>query len=107
VRERKVYGNAILWPRPVVLMVLGERSFTELLEKIIGATELTECLIRVKRDLLKRRQLCQLLFYSSCMDREAGKEAECRLKMQSCYGLENPIIEVEWYLARGECETLG
>ena len=55
-----------------------------------------------RTDLLKRRFLCQALFYGACREREAGDEPACMKKMEECFHLENPIIEVEWYLARGE-----
>jgi len=60
-----------------------------------------------RTDLLKRRELCQALFYGACCEREAGDNAACMDKMQACAHLENPIIEVEWYLALGECRQNG
>jgi len=65
---------------------------------------LSACLEKARRDLLSRRQLCQALFYSACQQRQAGNEKECIEKMRVCSQLENPIIECEWYLARGESE---
>lgn len=106
-RKRKVYGQSVLWPRPVILMVLGERSFAEVLNDGIGSPELSECLSRARADLLKRRRLCQALFYDACHEREIGNEPACLLRMQVCCQLENPILEVEWYLARGECDAVG
>jgi tetratricopeptide (TPR) repeat protein len=61
-RERKNYGSAILWPRPIILMVLGDRSFAEVSNQVTESMDLTECVSRVRGDLLKRRQLCKLLF---------------------------------------------
>jgi tetratricopeptide (TPR) repeat protein len=101
--KRKAYA-AICWPRPIVLMVLGEKSFTEVLETGCGSPVLSECLENAATDLLKRRQLCQSLFYAACQERQAGNEAECIKKMRLCSQLENPIIESEWYLARDERE---
>jgi len=90
------------WPRPVILMVLGRGSLEEILEIGSGSRVLSECLECAKTDLLKRRHLCQTLFYAACLERQAGREADCIKKMQICAGLENPIIESEWYLAREE-----
>lgn len=101
-KKRKVYGAAILWPRPVMLMVLGEKTYAEILSIGAGFSELSECLSKAKTDLLTRRQLCQILFYAACQEREKGNETDCIQKMQLCCQLENPILEMEWYLARGE-----
>jgi tetratricopeptide (TPR) repeat protein len=102
--ERKAY--AICWPRPLVLMVLGEKSFAEVLEIGNGSPVLSVCLESAATDLLKRRHLCQTLFYAACQERQTGNEAECIKKMRLCSKLENPIIESEWYLARGECDQI-
>jgi tetratricopeptide (TPR) repeat protein len=105
-QKKKVYGQSVLWPRPVILMVLGERSFADVLNDGLGSPELSECLRRAGTDLLKRRRLCQALFYDACREREAGNEPACLLRMQVCSQLENPILEEEWYLARGECDAV-
>lgn len=104
-KKRKVYGAAILWPRPIMLMVLGEKSFAETLSIGAGFSELSECLSKAKTDLLTRRQLCQILFYAACQEREKGNETNCIQKMQLCCQLENPILEMEWYLAHGELQS--
>jgi tetratricopeptide (TPR) repeat protein len=101
-QRKKTYGH-ILWPRPIFEMVLGEKSFEQMLVDGIGYADLEKCIQTARTDLLKRRFLCQALFYGACQEREAGDEAACMDKMRACFHLENPIIEVEWYLARGEC----
>jgi hypothetical protein len=101
-KRKKTYGR-VLWPRPVFEMVLGEKSFAEMLVDGIGSPDLETCVQIARTDLLKRRFLCQALFYGACRERGAGNETACMEKMQACFHLENPIIEVEWYLARGEC----
>jgi len=101
-KRKKTYGR-VLWPRPVFEMVLGEKSFAEILAEGIGSPDLGACIQMARSDLLKRRELCQALFYGACYEREAGNETECMSKMRACFQLENPIIEVEWYLARNEC----
>jgi len=105
-QRRKTYGE-VLWPRPILEMVLGERSFEQILVDGIGSPDLQTCIQIARTDLLKRRFLCQALFYGACREREAGDAFACRSKMQACCQLENPIIEVEWYLARGECRESG
>jgi len=102
VRRKNAYGVEI-WPLPPVSMVLGAQPFEKTLTDGIGASDLEICIKMARTDLLKRRHLCQALFYGACREREAGNETACMDKMQACFHLENPIIEIEWYLARGEC----
>ena len=101
--SKKVYGSAVLWPRPIAMMVLGDCSFEKVLEIGVGSCVLDDCIKEAKNDLLKRRRLCQTLFYSACRERESGIETKCIKMMLTCCNLENPIIELEWYLARKEC----
>jgi len=105
-KRKKVY-LAEAWPRPVVAMVLGEKSLPEILASGIGSPDLGTCIQVARTDLLKRRFLFQALFYRACREREAGNESACMEKMRACFHLENPIIEVEWYLARGECSKIA
>jgi tetratricopeptide (TPR) repeat protein len=106
IKERRVYGTSVVWPRPLAIMVLGEESVENVLLAGAGSPILFECIRIAKKDLLKRRHLCQILFYSACLERERGNEAACTEKMQMCFQLEKPSIECEWYLARGECEKI-
>jgi len=95
-------ATGICWPRPVILMALGEKSFADVLKTGSGSSELSACLEKSRIDLLARRRLCQTLFYAACQKRQIGNEAECIETMRLCSRLENPIIESEWYLAREE-----
>jgi tetratricopeptide (TPR) repeat protein len=102
-KSKKVYSSSVLWPRPIVLMAVGDYSFERVLEVGAGSCDLHACIEQARKDLLKRRHLCQVLFYAACREREAGNEAGCFDMMQKCCGLENPILEEEWHLARNEC----
>ncbi|HTV43138.1 MAG TPA: hypothetical protein VMF08_21415 [Candidatus Sulfotelmatobacter sp.] len=102
-RDKKISSTVILWPRPIIMMILGEQPFEEVLKTGSGSLLLAECIENAEVDLLKRRRLCQTLFYSACMDRNNGDETACMEKMWACFRLENPILELEWYLARVEC----
>jgi len=55
-----------------------------------------------KIEALKRRRLCQALFYVAVAKRDQGDEAGCADGMRQCHALENPLLEEEWYLARAE-----
>jgi len=102
IMKRKVYAPAICWPRPVISMVLGKESLEEVLRIGNGSPVLSECLEKAGTDLLKRRHLCQTLFYVACLERQTGNEGGCIENMRLCSHLDNPILECEWYLARYE-----
>jgi tetratricopeptide (TPR) repeat protein len=102
-KSKKVYEEAALWPRPIILMILGDFSFNGILEMGVGSSDLNFCLKQARDNLFKRRHLCQVLFYQACRERESGSEDTCIKIMQVCFELENPILEPEWYLARNEC----
>lgn len=106
IADRKSYG-LVLWPRPVMLMALQEKSFSDILELGFGTRTLSECLKRAQIDLLTRRHLCQALFYAACQFRESGNEVACINYMRLCSQLVNPIIDCEWYLAREEALNDG
>jgi hypothetical protein len=55
-------------------------------------------------ELAKRRRLVVALFHSGIRSRALGEEKQCLARMRECYGLENPLIDDEWYLARYEVE---
>ena len=95
------------WPGPLGLYVLGKSSFDEVLISATDTNNLTEAFALAKTDLLKRRYLCQLLFYAAVNQRNIGDENGCLERMKNCIQLENPILEVEWYLARNETEKAG
>jgi hypothetical protein len=90
------------WPGPLARLVLDQVDFAFVLEKATGMRELQPSVDLTKGDLLKRRQLVQALFYRGVQARSLGHESECQDWMRRCFELENPIIELEWYLARNE-----
>lgn len=93
-----------LWPGPLALFALGEKNEEEILQEACGVGQLDAAVELAKKDLLKRRRLVNSLFYFGVRQRVNGSEEHCREWMQRCAALENPIIECEWYLARGEVE---
>ena len=101
---RKLAGKSRIqyWPGPLASFALGENTEDELLQKACGVAELDVATEIAKKDLLKRRQLVASLFYFGVRQRANGSEEQCRQWMERCVALENPIIECEWYLARGE-----
>lgn len=101
---RKLAGKSRIqyWPGPLASFVLGENTEDEVLQKACGVAELDVATEIAKKDLLKRRQLVASLFYFGVRQRANGSEEQCRKWIERCVALENPIIECEWYLARGE-----
>jgi tetratricopeptide (TPR) repeat protein len=90
------------WPGPFALYVLERMCFEEVLNLLADTSDIDEIVAVAKIDVLKRRRLCQALFYAAVSKRNEGDEAACRNGMRQCYALENPLIEEEWYLARAE-----
>jgi hypothetical protein len=89
------------WPGPVVLQVL-EGPPKDLMEDVYK-TFLPEEAARVASDdLLNRRRLVPVIFYSAVQERADGNEEKCLAKMRECFEIPNSVLEVEWYLARNE-----
>jgi tetratricopeptide (TPR) repeat protein len=90
------------WPGALGLLVVGIRSPESLIVELCGVSSFGECLAQSKRDLLLRRRLVKALFYIATCSRAKGSESECAIGMAQCAGMENPIVEAEWYLAHSE-----
>jgi tetratricopeptide (TPR) repeat protein len=95
------WPNISSWPGPLVYLALGERSAEVILEEQFGDKK-PESLLRRNADILRRRQLAKALFFFAVKHRADGREQECRILMSTVAQIENPLIELEWYLARGE-----
>ena len=92
------------WPGPLARYVLGEISFEEVLAALAKQSDVGNPFEAALTDILARRWLCVALFHDGLRHRVAGQEELCMGRMQECFGLENPFIEPEWYLARYEVE---
>ncbi len=92
------------WPGPAALFVLGRKSPTTILRALCGTTDVERAMIDARSDLGKRRELVQALFYFAAKQRAEGGEDECLAGMRACASLANPVVELEWYLARAEAE---
>lgn len=90
------------WPGGLGLFVLRQKSREELLSEICGTKNLRAAVSKAAGDLLRRRSLVKTIFYLAAKKRDEGLEEECRTAMVECATLENPILELEWYLARAE-----
>jgi tetratricopeptide (TPR) repeat protein len=94
--------RASYWPGPLALVALEHKAFDDILVETWNTTNLESIALEVTSDLFNRRKFVQALFYVATKRRKEGREGECRELMVRCANLENPIIENEWYLARGE-----
>jgi tetratricopeptide (TPR) repeat protein len=103
--DRSTGSRIELWPGPVARYYLGKVDFESVLIAASGHPRLSEAIEIARNDLLRRRQLCVALFHDGTRRRAEGREEECRERMRECLTLENPLIELEWYLARGEIEN--
>lgn len=100
-------GAIKYWPGSLALFVLGAASRDDVLVQACGTSDPKRAAREAAKDLLKRRRLARALFYFGTHARAQGPEDECLKHMRAVASLENPIIELEWYLARGEVEKAG
>jgi len=90
------------WPGPAALLLLGNTTFEESVQNATGAPELSRAKAIANADLLKRRQLTNVLFAAAVERRLAEDETECSVYMVECANLTNPLLEYEWHLAKKE-----
>jgi len=98
-------AQAEFWPGPLARFAIGSLRFAEVLHKLAKTSDLDECIHIARTDLLRRRRLCQALFYDGVQQRAQGDNVGCLKRMKECNALENPILELEWYLARAEVQS--
>jgi hypothetical protein len=92
------------WPGPLARYYLGEVEFPDVLAAATGERGLTEAVSAARNNLMNRRRLCGALFHDGVWRRAQGAEELCLARMRACYALEDPLIELEWYLAPYEVE---
>jgi hypothetical protein len=91
------------WPTPLAAYYLGEAPFAVVME-VVDRKSSTPPVDPANVGLARRKRLCAALFHDGVKARAAGNEAQCLARMRECCGLENPLIEQEWYLAKYEVE---
>lgn len=93
------------WPGPLALLALGKKTAEEILRERWSTSDLDELTRQAptKKNLLKRRELVQALFYWATSLRKANHEEQCLALFSRCVSIPNPLgIEEEWYLAQRE-----
>jgi hypothetical protein len=92
------------WPGPLAIFALGQTTEEAVLSGLFGSNDLQGSMRQAKGDLLKRRCLVQSLFYFATRNRAEGNEKQFRIRMSMCIEMEDPVADVEWYLARAEIQ---
>lgn len=92
------------WPGPLALLALAKKDAATILFERFATTDIAHLVSRAADDLLTRRELCQFLFHHAATLRAQGRENTAHELFHRCAALRNPVIEIEWYLARGEAE---
>jgi tetratricopeptide (TPR) repeat protein len=95
------------WPRPVAEYYLGDATFDDVMGEVNRQRVSPAMMEAWKIELGKRRRLTVALFHDGVRSRARGDEEQCRARMRECYGLENPLLEQEWYLSRHEVQQAG
>lgn len=103
-RDRVKRAFSQVWPCPVAQYHLGNIPFEAIMEAVNRRPNLAGPPDLAKLELGRRRRLTLALFHDGVRARAEGDEHHCLVRMRECYGLENPLIEQEWYLARYEVQ---
>jgi hypothetical protein len=106
-RNRAKRSAIRLWPGPLARYYLGDISFEDVLSAATGQDNVADAISAAGTHLMNRRKLCGALFHDGVRYRAQGAEDLCLARMRECYALENPVIELEWYLARYEVDGAG
>jgi len=87
------------WPGPAALFLLGALTFGDAMK---NATDVAQTKRPVDQEGWKRLHLTALYFVAGTERRMASDENGARMFFADCASLTNPLVEYEWYLARGE-----
>jgi tetratricopeptide (TPR) repeat protein len=101
-RGRSRRSVAKYWPGPIAKLVLGDYSFSQVLVAGELTDNLQKAIKRSRSDVLACRRLINATFYFGVDHRAHGDEDKCMEMLRLCADLNNPEVEVAWYLARGE-----
>ena len=93
------------WPGPAAQFLLGGLTFGEAIKSATGSADIAQAKEIAEQDLMKRRHLTVALFAAGTERRMSGNETGCRTFFAECASLTNPLVEYEWYLAKGEVAT--
>ena len=89
------------WPGPAALFLLGGLTFGEAFKNANDSADEKP----TEQDGWRRRHLAPLLFAAGTERRMAGDEPGAHRFFSECASLTNPLVEYEWYLAKGEADA--
>jgi len=101
VRER---NRLRVWPGPLVRWFFGELDDSAVLVDGCGAGSMEVALSTARIDTLARRQLIEFCFHRAVRAMRAGEWPLSRELFGTAVSLENPLVDIEWYLARREAD---
>jgi tetratricopeptide (TPR) repeat protein len=90
------------WPGPAALHLLGGLAFAQAMK---NAADTAQSMPKADQEGWMRRYLAPLLFAAGTERRMAGDESGARKFFAECASLTNPLVEYEWYLAKGEATS--
>lgn len=94
------------WPRPLACVILGKLEPGNLLRQEFGTENLEQAVAGSKVNVLMRRHLSQYLFFEAIRLRAGGETGKCDAMLRICANLQNPVLEIPWYLAQAEVEAI-
>jgi len=103
-RKRAKSKASIGWPRPVLMHVLGELGYADLLQSACGAATLNEALSNSQTDLIVKRQLPVALFYAALKNAVDGDDTQKIAHWRACCSITAAVPVLEWYMAKAEIE---
>jgi hypothetical protein len=103
-RKKNRLSRAKYMPGPLADLVLQRRALDEILDGVYGTGNLVSLESDTGRTPLLFREITQILLCAATSARHIGNETECSDLMRRCARLRNPLIQIEWFLARGESE---
>jgi hypothetical protein len=111
-KKSKYASDFDKWPRPLALLANGRSQPGAVLDGLVAFEEKEkkeemEGFGPVenkngRRHLPIQSEFVQALFFMATHYREVGKEDACRKHLYLCACMENPVLTIEWYLARHE-----
>ena len=93
-------ARARLWPGPLGQFVAGVSAVENVFVGATGAHSLSMAKVCAESSLLARRQLIEALFYLSTKLFDGDEIGAAVNLLRECVALENPHIELEWYMAQ-------
>jgi hypothetical protein len=93
-----------VWPGPLVRWFFGELDDSAVLIAGCGASSMEVALSMARTDILARRQLIEFCFHRAVRAMRAGERPRSRELFETAVSLDNPLVDIVWYLARREAD---